>query len=44
MLGADILPPGETDTGQTLLALGWSIAILAIFAPLAVRIYRCSVR
>jgi ABC transporter DrrB family efflux protein len=40
MLGADALPPGETVTGQTLLALGWSIAILAVFAPVAVRIYR----
>jgi ABC transporter DrrB family efflux protein len=42
MLGADALSPGSTVTGQAALALGWSVAILAVFAPLAVRIYRRS--
>jgi ABC transporter DrrB family efflux protein len=42
MLGAQALPPGQTLTGQTLLALGWTAAIMAVFVPLAARIYRRS--
>jgi hypothetical protein len=44
ILGPGALPPGETVTGQVLLALAWSAAITAIFAPLAVRAYRRAVR
>jgi ABC-type multidrug transport system permease subunit len=42
MLGAQALPPGQTLTGQILLALGWTAAIMAVFVPLAARIYRRS--
>jgi ABC transporter DrrB family efflux protein len=44
ILGPGALPPGQTVTGQVLLALAWSAAITAIFAPLAVRAYRRAVR
>jgi ABC-2 type transport system permease protein/oleandomycin transport system permease protein len=44
ILGPGALPPGITVAGQVALALGWSAAILAVFAPLAVRLYRRSVR
>lgn len=43
ILGSDALPPGQSATGQTLLAITWTAAILAIFAPVAVRVYRRSV-
>jgi ABC transporter DrrB family efflux protein len=43
MLGQDALQPGHTVTGQTMLAIGWTAAILVVFAPLAVRVYRRSV-
>jgi ABC-2 type transport system permease protein/oleandomycin transport system permease protein len=43
MLGHNALPPGQTVTGQALLAVGWTATILAVFAPLAVRVYRRSV-
>ncbi|MBT8198481.1 MAG: ABC transporter permease [Acidimicrobiia bacterium] len=43
ILGEGALPPGQTTAGQVLLALVWSLAILAVFAPLAVRIYRRTV-
>lgn len=38
MLGADAIDTGVA--GQVALALAWSLGIMAIFAPLAVRIYR----
>ncbi len=44
MLGADALQPGQTLSGQVWLALAWSAAITAVFAPLAVRVYRRTVR
>lgn len=44
ILGQGALPPGRTVTGQVLLALAWSAAIIAVFAPLAVRAYRRAVR
>jgi len=44
VLGPGALPPGQAVTGQVLLALGWSLAIGAVFAPLAVRAYRRTVR
>ena len=40
ILGEGALPAGQTIGGQVVLALLWSAAILAVFAPLAVRIYR----
>jgi ABC transporter DrrB family efflux protein len=40
ILGQGTLAPGQTVAGQTLLALAWSAAIIAVFAPLAVRGYR----
>jgi ABC transporter DrrB family efflux protein len=43
VLGQGALPPGRTVTGQVLLALAWSGAIMAVFAPLAVRLYRRTV-
>jgi ABC transporter DrrB family efflux protein len=42
-LGEGALTPGQTVTGQTLLALGWTVGIIAVFAPLAVRVYRRSI-
>jgi ABC transporter DrrB family efflux protein len=43
ILGQGALPPGQTVTGQVALALAWSAAITAVFAPLAVRLYRRTV-
>jgi ABC transporter DrrB family efflux protein len=43
-LGQGALPPGRTVAGQVGLALVWAAAIAAVFAPLAVRAYRRSVR
>jgi ABC transporter DrrB family efflux protein len=43
ILGQGALPPGQTVTGQVLLALAWTAAITAVFAPLAVRLYRRTV-
>jgi ABC transporter DrrB family efflux protein len=43
ILGQGALPPGQTLTGQVILALIWSAAITAVFAPLAVRLYRHTV-
>ena len=42
-LGQSALPQGQTVTGQTLLALAWTAAIITLFAPLAVRVYRRSI-
>jgi ABC-type multidrug transport system permease subunit len=39
-LGQGALPPGHTILGETLLALAWTVGILAVFAPLAVRAFR----
>jgi ABC transporter DrrB family efflux protein len=39
-LGQGALPAGHTVTGETLLALTWTVGILAVFAPLAVRAYQ----
>ncbi len=41
MLGGDAI--SSSVGGQVLLALGWSVGIMAVFAPLAVRIYRRTV-
>ena len=43
VLGPDALPPGQSVTGQTLLALGWTVAILAVMMPIATRTYRRTV-
>jgi ABC transporter DrrB family efflux protein len=43
-LGPGALPAGHTVVGETLLALGWTAAILAVFAPLAVHAYRRAAR
>ena len=40
VLGQGALPPGRTVAGQVVLALVWTAAITAVFAPLAVRTYR----
>jgi ABC transporter DrrB family efflux protein len=39
-LGEGALAHGQTVTGQTVLALAWTVGIIAVFAPLAVRVYR----
>jgi ABC-type multidrug transport system permease subunit len=44
ILGQGALPPGHTVVGQVALALAWSAAITAVFAPLAVRRYRRTLR
>jgi ABC transporter DrrB family efflux protein len=44
VLGQGALPPGRTVAGQVVLALAWAAAIIAVFAPLAVRAYRRTVR
>lgn len=43
MLGGDAVRAGQTVGGQVLLSLFWSFAIMAVFAPLAVRMYRKTV-
>jgi ABC transporter DrrB family efflux protein len=40
MVGEAALQPGQTVAGQVTLALLWTAGILAVFAPLAVRVYR----
>src|SRR5215211_5501608 len=40
VFGQGALPPGRTVAGQVVLALLWAAAIIAVFAPLAVRRYR----
>jgi ABC transporter DrrB family efflux protein len=40
ILGPEALGPGQTVSGQVSAAIAWSVAILVIFAPLAVRQYR----
>jgi ABC transporter DrrB family efflux protein len=44
ILGQGALPPGRTVASQVALALLWAAAITAVFAPLAVRAYRRTVR
>ncbi len=43
ILGEGALLPGQTVEGQILAALAWAAAILVVFAPLAVRVYRRTV-
>jgi ABC transporter DrrB family efflux protein len=43
ILGQGALPPGQTVSGQVVLALAWTAGITAVFAPLAVRLYRRTV-
>ena len=43
MLGQGALPAGQTVEGQVLLALAWIVGIIAVFAPLSVRLYRRAV-
>jgi ABC transporter DrrB family efflux protein len=42
-LGQGALLAGHTVTGETLLAVAWTVGILALFAPLAVHAYRRAV-
>lgn len=42
-LGQAALPTGHTITGELLTTAAWALGILAVFAPLAVRIYRRAV-
>jgi ABC transporter DrrB family efflux protein len=42
-LGPGALPAGHTITGEIFTAAAWTLGILAVFAPLAVRTYRRSV-
>jgi ABC transporter DrrB family efflux protein len=44
ILGQGALPSGQTVAWQVVLALVWAGAIIAVFAPLAVRAYRRTVR
>lgn len=43
MLGPGVMPAGQTVGGQSLLAVAWIIGLIAVFAPLAVRMYRRAV-
>lgn len=43
VLGPGALPPGQSVAGQTLLALGWTVAIFAVVLPVAIRTYRRAV-
>lgn len=43
MVGPELLLPGQTVAGQVVLALLWIAGITAVFAPLAVRVYRRAV-
>ena len=40
ILGEGALAPGQTVAGQVGLSLAWALGIIAVFAPLAVTIYR----
>jgi ABC transporter DrrB family efflux protein len=40
MLGPGALPPGHSVTGEVVSSLIWAAAITAVFAPLAVQVYR----
>lgn len=43
MIGPELLLPGQTVSGQVVMALLWMGAILLVFAPLAIRVYRKAV-
>lgn len=43
MVGPELLLPGQSVGGQVLLSLVWIVGITAVFAPLAVRVYRRAV-
>lgn len=43
VLGEGALAAGQTTWGQVLLAVAWIAAMLAVFAPIAVRVYRRTV-
>ena len=43
MLGESALQPGQTVAGQVLLTALWAVGIVAVFAPIAVRVYRRTV-
>jgi ABC transporter DrrB family efflux protein len=42
MLGDAALPPDQSAAGQVVVAVAWTAAVLAVFAPLGVRVYRRS--
>lgn len=42
ILGQGALAPGQSVGGQVLIALAWCLAIVAVAAPIAVRVYRRS--
>src|SRR5215211_2014250 len=44
VFGQGALPPGRTVAGQVFLALVWAAAIIAVFALLAIRAYRRTLR
>jgi ABC-type multidrug transport system permease subunit len=39
-LGEGALPAGHTIAGEVLTALAWTVGILTVFVPLAIRTYR----
>lgn len=43
VLGEGALEAGQTTLGQVTLAILWVIGMLAVFAPIAVRVYRRTV-
>jgi hypothetical protein len=43
ILGEGALPAGQTVSGAVFLSLVWIAALLFVFAPLAVRLYRRAV-
>jgi len=43
ILGEGALQPGQSTVGFILLAVAWSAAILAVFMPLSIRLYRRTV-
>jgi hypothetical protein len=40
---AEAVAHAPTVEGQVLLSLGWAIAIMIVFVPLAIRVYRKTV-
>ena len=43
MIGPELLLPGQTVSGQVVMALLWMAGIMLAFAPLAIRVYRKAV-
>lgn len=43
MVGEASLQPGQTVAGEVAIAMAWIVGIVAVFAPLAVRVYRRAV-